>query len=77
MVLTILNVSDVEVVTPGPTGKTFITQLYFRDHIPPSYENYVRTRGSQFGQVTTLKKGSNSKLPNGGSKVTFNIRLKQ
>ena len=69
-------IRDVEVVTPGQQGQTFITQLYFRDQVPPSYENYVRGRGSQFGQVAAVAAGQSS-LPNGGSEITFNIRLDQ
>ena len=67
---------DAQVVTPGQQGQTFITQLYFRGQVPPSYENYVRGRGSQFGQVEAVSQGQ-SNLPNGGSQITFNIRLDQ
>ena len=70
------DLCDVEVVTPGQQGQTFITQLYFRDQVPPSYQNYVRSRGSQFGQVAALGEGQ-SNLPSGGSSITFNIRLDQ
>ena len=62
--------------TPGPRGKTFISQLYFRDQIPPDYENYVRGRGSQFGTVEAVAE-CHGKLPNGGTVITFNIRLEQ
>ena len=67
---------NIEVVTPGPRGQTFITQLYFRDQVPPSYENYVRGRGSQFGRVAALGQ-EQSGLPNGGTQITFNITLDQ
>ena len=63
-------------MTPGQKGQTFITQLYFRGQVPPSYQNYVRSRGSQFGEVAALGVGQ-SNLPNGGNRITFNIRLDQ
>merc|ERR1712087_517711 len=65
-----------KVVTGGPQGQTFITQLYFRGQVPPAYQNYVKTRGSQFGQVQAVAPG-NSELPNGGRRIIFNIRLDQ
>ena len=62
--------------TPGQQGQTFISQLYFRGQVPPSYQNYVRSRGSQFGAVEAVNR-SDSQLPNGGNKITFDIRLNQ
>jgi len=32
-------------------GREFITQIYFKDDIPPSYEDYVRGRESQYPRV--------------------------
>merc|ERR1711981_690991 len=60
-----------KVLTPGPKGQTFTSQLYFRHQVPRNYVNYVKGRGSQFGKVSAVKKG-NATLPNGGRKISFN-----
>merc|ERR1711990_551418 len=57
------------VVTPGNTGQTFISQLYFPGQIPPSYENYVRNRDSQFAKISPSIQG--------GRIIHFDIRLNQ
>ena len=31
-------------------GKELTTQLYFKNDVPPSFEDYVSSRGSQFPQ---------------------------
>ena len=59
--------------TPGFSGKTLTTQAYFRDLVPRSFENYVRTRGSQFASVTYLGLGGG--LYDGGRIVNFNMRI--
>jgi len=61
------------VSTPGRNGKSLTTQVYFRDRVPRSYENYVRTRGSQFASVRQV--GSGGGLKNGGRVVNFNVRI--
>merc|ERR1719221_44368 len=61
-----------KVMTPGPKGQTFTSQLYFRDQVPSSYLDYVKGRDSQFGKVEAVKVG-NVTLPTGGRKITFNI----
>jgi len=50
----------------GRKAKEFITQAYFRGGVPPSYEDYVRGRESQFPDV--------GRIPD-GRRVTMNIRL--
>jgi len=50
----------------GRKAKEFITQAYFRGGVPPSYEDYVRGRESQFPNV--------GRIPD-GRRVTMNIRL--
>ena len=69
------NIFHVEVVTPGDRGLTFITQLYFKGQVPSSFRDYVRSRGSQFGQVVSVN--SNQALPSGGRILKFDIRLNQ
>jgi len=36
-------------------GKELITQMYFRDDVPPQYEDYVKGRETQFPTVTYRK----------------------
>ena len=65
----------IKVTTPGlGRGQSFITQVYFRGMVPQDYRNYVRTRGSQFGQIEAVNVGLDG-MDNGGRVVTFNIRL--
>merc|ERR1712137_1031301 len=61
------------ITTRGRRGITFITQVYFRGQIPKGFEDYVISRGSQYGRVTRAQPGS--ALPNGGRTVNFNVRL--
>ena len=32
----------IQVTTPGRRGRSFVTQIYFRNMIPQNYRNYVR-----------------------------------
>jgi len=50
----------------GRKAKEFITQAYFKGGVPPSYEDYVRGRESQFPKVR--------RIPD-GRRVTMDIRL--
>ena len=59
--------------TPGLSGRSFTTQAYFRDLVPRSFENYVKTRGSQFASVQDVGVGGG--LDNGGRVVNFNIKM--
>ena len=63
-----------QISTPGARGRTFITQIYFRDHVPRWAEGYVRTRESQYGHVTPFSPAPGSSHPP-GRLVQFNIRL--
>jgi len=47
-------------------GREFITQAYFKGGVPPSYEDYVKGRESQFPKVQASRNGR---------MVTFNVRL--
>merc|ERR1719317_1841814 len=47
----------ITVTTPGLSGRSFTTQAYFRDLVPRSFENYVKTRGSQFASVQDVGVG--------------------
>jgi len=47
-------------------GREFITQAYFKGGVPPSYEDYVKGRESQFPKVQANRNGR---------RVTFNVRL--
>eukprot|EP00091_Calanus_sinicus_P000223 TRINITY_DN10167_c0_g1_i1.p2 TRINITY_DN10167_c0_g1~~TRINITY_DN10167_c0_g1_i1.p2 ORF type:complete len:216 (-),score=45.37 TRINITY_DN10167_c0_g1_i1:160-807(-) len=62
-----------KVNSPGQNGKSLTTQAYFRDRIPAGYENYARTRGTQFAEVKEVGRGG--VLVNGGRVVTFNIKM--
>merc|ERR1712130_440351 len=55
-------------VTTGRNRKRmeFITQAYFKGGVPPSYEDYVRGRESQFPKVEDIPEGR---------RVTMDIRL--
>jgi len=64
---------SLQVNSPGRNGKSLTTQAYFRDRIPAGYENYVRSRGTQFATVRDV--GSGGVLVNGGRIVTFNIKM--
>ena len=45
--------------------KEFVTQLYFKNDVPPSYEDYVRGRETQFpSEITRNRSGRN---------IVFNI----
>merc|ERR1712212_721913 len=44
----------ITVTTPGSSGRSFTAQAYFRDLVPRGFENYVRTRGSQFASVQNV-----------------------
>jgi len=61
------------ITTRGQRGVTFITQIYFRGQIPRGFEDYVVSRGSQYGRVSRAQLGD--ALPNGGRIVNFNVRL--
>merc|ERR1712037_49051 len=52
-------------VTAGE--REFITQAYFKGGVPPSYEDYVKGRESQFPKVEDIPEGR---------RVTFDIRIK-
>ena len=46
-----------KVITPS---KTLTTQLYFKNDVPPSYEDYVNGRQSQFpSSITRTSDGRN------------------
>jgi len=49
-------------------GREFITQIYFKDDIPPSYEDYVRDRETQYPLVWQRSVG-------GTRYVVFNVVL--
>jgi len=53
---------------------TFITQIYFKNLVPKGFENYVRTRGSQFGRVSFLQTNT-AGLRNGGRLVNFDMKI--
>ena len=36
--------------------KELTTQIYFRDHIPPAYEDYVKGRDTQYPQSISWRK---------------------
>jgi len=63
----------ITVTTPGLSGRSFTTQIYFRDLVPRAFENYVKTRGSQFASVQDV--GAGGGLDNGGRLVNFNIKM--
>lgn len=46
----------------------FVTQLYFPDDVPPSYEDYVRGRESQFPTSVEYLEG-------GTRRITWNVYL--
>ena len=46
-------------------GKELTTQLYFKNDVPPSFEDYVSGRGSQFPQRV--------QATSRGRKITFDI----
>ena len=46
-------------------NKELITQLYFKNDVPPSYEDYVRGRETQFPSKITTNRS--------GRKIVFNI----
>ena len=48
-------------------GKELTTQLYFENDVPPSFEDYVARRGSQFPQ--------NIRAIRQGRIITFNLVL--
>jgi len=48
-------------------GKEFVTQMYFDGGVPPSYEDYVKNRETQFPRVTYR--------PDGSRDVVFNVIL--
>lgn len=52
-------------VTAG--RKEFVTQAYFKGGVPPSYEDYVKGRESQFAKVEDIAEGR---------RVTMDIRLR-
>jgi len=62
-----------KVTSPGRNGRSLTTQVYFRDRVPRGYENYVRTKGSQFAGVREVGRGGG--LSNGGRVVTFNVKM--
>jgi len=64
----------VKINTPGRNGIDFTTQIYFRNLVPQSFKNYVRTRGTQFGRISNAPKDENN-LINGGRVVEFNVKL--
>jgi len=64
----------VKINTPGRNGIDFTTQIYFQNLVPPSFKNYVRTRGTQFGKISNASKDGNN-LVNGGRVVEFNVKL--
>jgi len=45
----------------------FITQAYFKDKVPPRYQDYVKGRDSQYAKEQKTEKGKS---------VTFNVRLR-
>merc|ERR1711942_549785 len=60
------------VTTPGSSGKTKITQAYFKDKIPANFVSYMRGRDTQ---MTSLWKLPPGELKNGGRAMTFNIKM--
>ena len=44
-----------QVSTPGSRGKTLITQIYFRDHIPGGYEGELETNLREVSQCLKSK----------------------
>ena len=46
-------------------NKELVTQLYFKNDVPPSYEDYVRGRETQFPSKITRNLS--------GRKIVFNI----
>ena len=50
-------------------GTELVTQLYFRTLVPPSYEDYVRNRDTQFPQV------DNPATNNGPRNIQFDLAM--
>ena len=51
-----------QVITPS---KEFITQLYFKNDVPPSYEDYIVNRATQFP--------SSDRRTSSGRNINFNL----
>jgi len=56
-------------------GKEFVTQAYFEDKIPWSYQNYVSTRHSQFAKVTPRYGRRWGRRTRIGRTITYNINM--
>ena len=67
--------SPLQISTPGARGRTFITQIYFRDRVPRGFETYVRRRATQYGRVSFLAADTQAGLGRGGRLVQFSVRL--